>query len=149
MKRYYYDECTFNVLEKYATIWKGFLKKKNIDDNWIKCDELRKIDDLFAEKYDINFYTYLDEDYLYISLCQDTKYYYYQFEKDIIKMIKDIQKLCQIEIGEGCFEAWECKPYADSYKYTIYREEEKLKLKKIKVNIEKYENQKKVKIKHK
>jgi hypothetical protein len=138
--QYYWDNTThINVLERFSTIWKGTLKSEKIDGNWIKPDQIRKLDDLFTDVAERNFYLYLDENHIYISLCQDSPYYFYEFEKDAIKLLKEIEKKFEVKIGEGEFFCWECKPMPNSYRYVIYKKDNKFKIKKTVLNWEKYD----------
>ena len=137
---YYWDNTTnINVLEKFKTIWKGNIKSENIDGNWIKPDEIKKLEDICTDIAERNFYIYLDENHIYLSLCQDSPYYYYEFEKNIIKLLKEIEKKFKVKIGEGDFYCWECRPMANSYKYIIFKKDNKFKIKKTVLNWEKYE----------
>ena len=125
------------VLEKYPTIWKGILTKENIDNNWILPVQLSSLRDLFVEVLDRNFYLDVDENNIHISLCQDSPYYYNEFEANIIKMLKELEKQYNIKIGNGEFYLWECKPMANSIKYVIYKKNDKFKIKKTVHNWEK------------
>jgi len=137
---YYWDNTThINVLEKFKTIWKGTIKSENIDENWIKPDEIKKLEDICTNVAERNFYVNLDENHIYLSLCQDSPYYYYEFEKNIIKLLKEIEKNFEIKIGEGDFYCWECRPMANAYKYVIFKKDTKFKIKKTVLNWEKYE----------
>ena len=139
--QYYWDDTKhINVLEKYSTIWKGTLKNENVDSLWISPDKLNQLEDLFTDVLDRNFYIYLDENYIYVSLCQDSPYFYYEFEKNIIKLLKKIENKFEVTISEGEFYCWECRPMADSYRYIIYKKEKKFKMKKTVLNWEKYDN---------
>ena len=139
--QYYWDNTThINVLERFSTIWKGILKSENIDNNWIKPDQIKELEDLFTNVAERNFYLHLDENHIYVSLCQDSPYYYYEFEKYCIKLLKEIEKKFKVKIGEGEFFCWECKPMANSYRYVIFKKENKFKLKKTVLNWDKYDN---------
>ena len=148
MSNYYWEEKTpINICEKYVTYWKGYFKNKNIDSKWINQNDIKKINTLLAEKYDIMFHIQVDESNIYFSIGGDDRYYYYDFEKHILKIIKDIEKMFNVKIEEGCFEAWECRPEANMFKYIISKENKKCILKKTVVNIQKYENKKNIKLK--
>lgn len=139
--QYYWDDTKhINVLERFSTIWKGTITKKDVDDPWILPDKIKILEDIFTDVCDRNFYIYLDENHIYISLCQDSPYLYYEFEKSILKLLKTIEKKFTIKIEGGEFYCWECRPMANSYKYKIYKKENKFKLKKIVLNWEKFEN---------
>jgi hypothetical protein len=118
------------VLDKYPTIWKGILKNENIDNKWILPEQLRELDDLFVEILERNFHLDLDENNIHISLCQDSPLYYNEFEAKIINMLKEIEKQYHVKIGEGEFYLWECKPMANTIKYSIYKQNGKFKIKK-------------------
>jgi len=113
MKRYYYDDTDLD--KNYATLWNGFLEynKNNIDNS------NKALDDLITSICDINFYIYLLDSKIYISLCQDSKYYYYQFEKDIKLMIHKIETQFNVNIIYGEFNATELKHEGNQYKYTL------------------------------
>ena len=140
MQYYWSNTKTINVLERYTTIWKGILTSEHIDNNWIHPDKLTELEDLFVEIADRNFHLHLDENHIYVSLCQDSPYYYYEFEKSIIKLLKAIEKKFNVKIGEGEYYCWECKPMANSYRYNIYKKDGKFKIKKTVLNWEKYDN---------
>ena len=80
----------------------------------------------------MNFYINIDFDNssIYISLCQDSRYYYYQFEKDIKLLINSIEKDCLIYINCGEFYANEIKHDGNQYKYTIIKKNSEIILKK-------------------
>lgn len=129
--KYYWDDIShINVLERYKTIWKGTLINTNIDSNWLKPDEVKQFDDLLINICDRNFYINVDENNIYLSLCQDSPYYYYEFEKNILKLLRSAEKKFNITINEGEFYCWECRPLANSYRYRIYKKDNKFKLKK-------------------
>jgi hypothetical protein len=149
MKKYYYDDkMRIDVLEKYKTIWRGYFITSSEEKTFITKDHFLEINELCANKFDVGFYLTVDKNYLYMSICPDSEYYYHQFEKDILKIAKDIQKCCNVKICKGSFQAWECRPDANMFNYTIYIEKEKLKLKKSEINIHKYEEKKIMKIKN-
>ena len=138
--QFYWDDTThINVLERFSTIWKGILKSENIDDNWIKPEQIKDLEDLFTKVAERNFYIHLDENHIYISLCQDSPYHYYEFEKDGLKLFKDIEKKFNVKISSGEFYCWECKPMPNSYRYVIFKRDNKFKMKKTVLNWDKYD----------
>ena len=138
--QFYWDDTThINVLERFSTIWKGILKSENIDDNWIKPEQIKDLEDLFTKVAERNFYIHLDENHIYISLCQDSPYHYYEFEKDGLKLFKDIKKKFNVKISSGEFYCWECKPMPNSYRYVIFKRDNKFKMKKTVLNWDKYD----------
>lgn len=138
--QYYWDDTThINVLERFSTIWKGSLKSENIDENWIKPEEIKDLEDLFTKVAERNFYIHLDENHIYISLCQDSPYHYYEFEKNGLKLFKDIEKKFNVKISSGEFYCWECKPMPNSYRYVIFKRDNKFKMKKTVLNWDKYD----------
>lgn len=129
--QYYWDDTKhINILERYTTIWKGTLINTNIDSNWLKPEQVREFDDLLIDICERNFYINLDESNIYLSLCQDSPYFYYEFEKHILKFLRSAEKKFNISINEGEFYCWECRPMANSYRYRIYKKDNKFKLKK-------------------
>lgn len=124
MKRYYFDKTDLD--SKYSTLWNGFLE---YDSNNIELTQDREekntnkeLDDILSEICNINFYIYLLDSKIYISLCQDQKYYYYDFEKDIKKVISEIEIKFKVKINYGEFNATEIKHYGNQYKYTITKD---------------------------
>ena len=147
MDKYYYDDKKYNILEKYSTLWSGFLKNDKKEKKWFKKEDLKSIDDVIVEICDQNLYTALDENNLYISMDSDDKYYYYQFEKHIFTLIKKLEKDFGIVIEHGQFHAFEMKPFGNQYRYNISKSEKnKINLKK---NILNWENYDKLKSKNK
>ena len=143
MQYYWSDISRINLLERYTTIWKGILTNENIDSIWIKPDQIELLKDIFVDSCERNFYIHLDENNIYISLCQASSYYSYEFEKDILKLLKTIEKKFEIKINEGNFNCWECKPFPNSYRYYIFKKDNKFKLKKNVLNWDKYDDIKK------
>ena len=147
MKRYYFD--SFDLDKKYATLWNGFLEYNS---NIIECTKERGdntnriLDDLISEICDINFYIYLLDSKIYFSLCQDSQYYYNQFEKDIKKVITEIENKFNVKIEYGEFNATELKHQGNQYKYTITKDKTcKIILKKKILNWDNYESKNKKK----
>lgn len=131
-QKYYFDNT--NIDTNYSTIWYGFLiynsLKNNIPDsipiseNYYQKSN-RILDDLLSELCNINFYVNIINNHIYISICQDSKYYYYQFEKDIKIVIKEIEAKFGLTIESGEFNANECKYNGNQYKYTITKNKDK------------------------
>ena len=149
MKRYYFDGHDLD--KNYSTLWNGFLE---LESNTIKlinhydCQTNNELEDLISEICDINFYIYIIDLKIYISLCQDSKYYYHQFEKDIKKVIIEIENKFNVTINCGEFNATEVRHQGDQYKYTITKNENSnIILKKKVLNWDSYESKsKKIKI---
>jgi len=132
-KRYYFDNTQIDA--NYSTIWYGFLiydsSKNNIsitENYYQKSNSI--LDDLLCEICDVNFYINIINNYIHISICQDCKYYYYQFEKDIKNVIKEIENKFNVTIESGEFNAVECKYNGNQYKYTITKNNQNIILKK-------------------
>jgi hypothetical protein len=148
MKRYYFDDTHVNT--KYATLWNGFLTYAP-DSKYIElsegyyCNSNRELDDIVAEITDINFYTYLADDKIYFSLCQDSLYYVHDFEKHIKKLINKLEEHFSIKIASGEFNAVEVNHFSNQYKYTITKKDDNFSLKKKVLNWTKYEEKKKQK----
>lgn len=136
MKRYYFDENE-NYTLIYSTYWYGLINiDKEISTN---DDNMFYIKDIFKTKYNIELqWLGIDKNQIRLTIHRNMKYYYYQFEKDILNIIKDIQKKCEFKVEIAIFEAWESKHDSDHYKYTIKRVNQVLKLSKKKLNIEKW-----------
>jgi archaellin len=145
MKRYYYDG--YDLDKKYATLWNGFLEynSNNIEYTKDRGDNTnRELDDLVTNICNINFYIYILNSKIYISLCQDTKYYYYDFEKDIKKVIGEIEDKFKVKIDYGEFNATELKHHGNQYKYTITKDKtSKIILKKKILNWDNFESKSK------
>jgi hypothetical protein len=124
MKRYYYDG--YNLDKNYATLWNGFLEYNSntieLTEDRIEKNTNRELDDLLTDICNINFYIYILDSKIYISLCQDSKYYYYQFEKDIKLIIDKIENQFNIKIDNGEFNATELKHQGNQYKYSISKD---------------------------
>lgn len=138
-EKYYFTNTQLSKV--YATLWNGFLKYKKLDDNPISFLDM---DNILVDICNINFYVNLDNDNINISLCQDEKYYYYQFELHIKKVIKKFEEYFNIQIISGEFNATELKHQGDQIKYTITKtSDNKISLKKRILNWENYEKKKK------
>ena len=134
-----------NVVCPYPTIWNGYLKNEKLKKNWLNKDKIKTINEVLADKYDIMFYLYYDDNTLYFSICTDTYYYYYQFEHDILKIIDSIEKILNIKFTNGKFEAFESRFNADMYTYNFYLEHMTLKFDKSCINMTNFETIKKQK----
>jgi hypothetical protein len=141
MKRYYFD--SHNLDSKYATLWNGYLEY-NKNDMKINIEYISQLNDLITDICDVNFYVNDIDNKIYISLCQDSHYYYHQFEKDIKKLIIEIENKFSINIFYGEFNATEVKHQGNQYKYTITKDENlKIILKKKTLNWDNYESKNK------
>lgn len=135
--RYYFhfprtDTC-------YQTVWSGYLQiqesKPLIDES--KKDELR---DILIDTCEQNFYIKYDNNHICLSLDLDTYYFYYEFEKHIKKVVRQIEEKNNTYIDFGEFFGTECKNKGNQYKYTIKKKEDKIVLKKKILNWDTFEN---------
>lgn len=137
--KYYFDNT--NLLTKYGTLWDGFLTFNLISE--LPSDTNTQISDILVEICDINFFTNVIENNIYISLDTDSYFYYYDFEKTIKSAIIEIEKKLKINISYGEFNATEVKHYSNIYKYTISKNDDNsILLKKKTLNWDNYEEQK-------
>ena len=121
-KRYYFDETCMDTV--YPTLWDGMLNCEEctiqISENYFQHSN-RELDDLITEicgRYiDIN----IRDNTINFNITTDSSYYYYDFEKDIKKLIKEIEQKFNINIINGEFNATEVKYQGDKYKYTIIK----------------------------
>lgn len=143
ISKYYFENTHLNT--DYPTLWHGFLsyngEKINISENYYQKSN-RELDDLLAEICDINFYTTLIDNNIYISVCRDTKFYYYNFEKTIKKAAKRIEKKFNISIIYSEFFATEVKHLGNQYKYFLVKDDNKMILKKKTLNWDTFDNNK-------
>lgn len=146
IKKYYFEDTTLNI--KYPTLWNGYLlyngENINISENYYQRSN-RDLDDLLTDICDINFYVTLIDNNIYLSVCGDSSFYYYNFEKTIKKAIKKIEKKFNINIIESEFFATELKPMGNQYKYNTTKNydidgNDKIILKKKTLNWITYEN---------
>jgi hypothetical protein len=149
MKRYYFDG--YELDKKYATLWNGYLEfNPNIIEvvDYYDGKTNLELEDMVTDICNINFYVYINSSKIYFSLCQDSIYYYDDFERDIKKVIIAIENKFNIKIYHGEFNATEVKHQGNQYKYTISKDEESnIILKKKILNWSTYESKsKKVKI---
>ena len=154
MKRinYYYE--AYNMDEKYNTLWNGYLSYINgtipINHTYTQnkdkfiLESNKDLEDLLAEICNINFYISLSDNKIYISHDTDEKYYYFQFEKNIRIVIKEIEDKFNVFITDGEFNANEVKHGGSQYKYTISKTDH-ISLKKKVLNWDNYESKKKKK----
>ncbi len=138
-QKYYYMDTQSDKI--YATLWNGFLKYKKLDEHPIPFLD---IDNILVDICNINFYVHLDNEYIYISLCQDEKYYAHQFEIHIKKVIRSFEEKFNLQILSGEFNATELRHQGDQIKYTISKlSNNNISLKKRILNWESYERRKK------
>lgn len=145
LKRYYFDNTKIN--NEYSTIWYGeFLYNGNkipISINYFQ-ESNKDLDDILVDNLEANFYIKLIDNYIYLSLCSDSKFYYYDFEKKIKKTITKIEDKFSIDIYSGNFDAEEFKPEGNKYKYFISKNKDnKIILRKKILNWLIYESKKK------
>jgi hypothetical protein len=137
--KYYFDNT--NLLTKYGTLWDGFLNFNLI--NQLPSDANTIISDILVEICDINFFTNVIENNIYISLDTDSYFYYYDFEKTIKSALTEIEKKLSVKINHGEFNATEVKHYSNIYKYIISKNDDNsILLKKKTLNWDNYEEQK-------
>jgi hypothetical protein len=142
MKLYYYDG--YDLDKNYATLWNGVLEYNSstietIQDNKEKNTN-KELDDLVTDICDVNFYINIFHSKIYFSLCQDTKYFYYKFEKDIKRVISGIEDKFKVKIDNGEFNAIELKHNGNQYKYIISKNKTfNISLKKKILNWDNYE----------
>jgi hypothetical protein len=122
-QKYYFDNVNPDI---FSTVWYGFfLYEENdiqipISENYYQQSN-RELDDLLSEICEINFYVTLNNNYIYLSIDSDTKYYYYYFEKNLKDIILKIEEKFNIHIQNGEFNAIEYRPNGNQYIYTISR----------------------------
>ena len=119
-QRYYYDNNPYFNEKRYKTLWNGYLLYK-IDDLYIKQESIRILDDIFVTVCERNFYTNLEENYIYLSFDSDEYYYHYEFEKKMKPLIIAIQDEFKVTIMEGEIFATEIKHCGNQYKYIIHQ----------------------------
>lgn len=134
--KYYFDNMDLN---KYPTLWDGFLEY-NV---YSELLNERLVSDIITEICDINFYINIHDDKIYMSICRDSDYYYYQFEQHIKHVITALENAFFINIENGQFNATEVKHQGNQYRYTISKNLDlSIVLKKKILNWEKYESKK-------
>ena len=135
MKRYYFDDENQNIVY-YSTYWYGTI---NVNNNQLNYSNLVHINNIFKTKYNIELeWLSIDENQIKLTIHRNMKYYYYQFEKEILSIVKDIQRNCKFKIDNAIFDAWESKHDSNMYKYTIKKVNQVFKLIKKELNIEKW-----------
>ena len=124
-QNYYFEDPKYDELlnKKYYTLWHGYLKGNK--DKWIKEKDYSSSCDIITDTCNINFYRHYTEDHLYLSLDTDERYFYHQFEKDIFKIIKKLEKKIDIYIEEAEFYANEVRHNGNQIKYTVLRDKNK------------------------
>jgi hypothetical protein len=131
--KYYFDNCDLN---KFDTIWYGFLKFNNNDDNF-SDENNNNISDIILEITECNIYVGISkeeqkeqeqkekEQTIYLSVDNDGNYYSTdRFEKDIRPIISKMCEVFNTKFINGEFTAIECKPYGVQYKYRLFNDEE-------------------------
>ena len=123
-QHYYFEDPKYEELlnKKYYTLWHGYLKGSK--EKWFQEKDYSSSSDIITDACDINFYRHYTEDHLYLSLDSDERYFYYQFEKNIFKMIKDLEKNFDVFIEEAEFYANEIRHNGDQIRYTISRKKD-------------------------
>ena len=125
MKRYYFDDENQNIVY-YSTYWYGTI---NVNNNQLNYSNLVHINNIFKTKYNIELeWLSIDENQIKLTIHRNMKYYYYQFEKEILSILKDIQRNCKFKIDNAIFDAWESKHDSNMYKYTIKKVNQVFKL---------------------
>jgi len=134
-KKYYFDELQNN---KFDTIWYGFIEFDILNNNILNDNiKMSNITDIIVDISNVNFYIFIEENRLYLSLDNDRYYYTYTcFEKTIREIIyKLIEYLSgdtinKIEFINGEFTGVEYKPNGCQYKYKLTKIDNKISLKK-------------------
>ena len=139
----YYFQNTI-VETEFPTLWDGYLtydadKLIEISDGYFQKSN-RELDDLLQEICDINFYVSLIDNNIYLSVCRDSHFYYQDFEKNIKKIIKEIEIKFNISIKSGQFNANEVKHRGSQYRYTINKDNDKISVKRKILNWETYDD---------
>ena len=149
-EKYYFLEKSVTGIDiniTYPTLWHGYLTyvKNDITDK--SPINLLDIDNILIDICDNNFYLNNDSENIYISLDRDSKYYVEQFEKQIKKVIKQIEEMLYVTVTYGEFNATEIKHNGSQYKYTLTRNktDNKIILKKIILNWDVLDGSKKLK----
>jgi hypothetical protein len=129
--RYYYDNPNFD--KNYRTIWKGYLSYTGnpipISQNYFEYSN-RDLNDIIVEICDINLYSNLENNVIYLSSDCDFNFYYYDFEKTIKPLIENLNIKFNIDIYGGEFKAHEVRIEGDLFKYTISKSKSNIILKK-------------------
>jgi hypothetical protein len=134
-KKYYFDELQNT---KFDTIWYGFIEFDTLNNNILNDNiKMSNITDIIIDISNVNFYIFIEENRIYLSLDNDRYYYTYTcFEKTIREIIyKLIEYLSgdtinKIEFINGEFTGVEYKPNGCQYKYKLTKIDSKISLKK-------------------
>jgi hypothetical protein len=74
-KKYYFDELQNT---KFDTIWYGFIEFDILNNNILNDNEkMNNITDIIVDISNVNFYIFIEENRLYLSLDNDHYYYTY------------------------------------------------------------------------
>ena len=111
---YYFTNTKLET--SYPTLWDGYIHFKKKDSTPII---LQDIDNILIDICNINFYIKIDILHIYLSMDQDEKYYHYQFEKHIKKIINTFEEMFNINVINGIFNATELKHQGNQYRYRI------------------------------
>jgi hypothetical protein len=134
-KKYYFDELQNN---KFDTIWYGFIEFDTLNNNILNDNiKMSNITDIIVDISNVNFYIFIEENRLYLSLDNDRYYYTYTcFEKTIREIIYKLieylsgDNINKIEFINGEFTGVEYKPNGCQYKYKLTKIDNKISLKK-------------------
>ena len=111
---YYFTNTKLET--SYPTLWNGYIYFKKNDNTPIRLED---VDNILCDICEINFYIKIDFLHIYISMDQDEKYYHYQFEKHIKKIINKFEEMFNINVINGIFNATEFKHQGNQYRYRI------------------------------
>ena len=130
IKKYYFEDSIIET--KYPTLWNGYFeydgKEICVTETYFQNSN-KELDEILTNICDVNFYISLIDNRIYISLCRDSNYYSYQFEKDVKNMVENIEKKFDVKIMEGEFFANEVKHNGNYFKYTVTKNINKIVLK--------------------
>jgi hypothetical protein len=134
-KKYYFNELQNT---KFDTIWYGFIEFDILNDSILNNSEkMNNITDIIVDISNVNFYIFIEENRLYLSLDNDRYYYtYICFEKTIREIIYKLieylssDNINKIEFINGEFTGVEYKPNGCQYKYKLTKIDNKISLKK-------------------
>ena len=120
MKKYYFEDSI--IEDKYPTLWHGYLEytgnEINITDNYFQNSN-RELDEILTNICNVNFYVSLTDNKINLSLCRDSNYYTYEFEKNIKDIVSSIEKKFNIKIISGEIYANEVKHNGNHVKYNL------------------------------
>jgi len=117
---YYYSNTKLETT--YPTLWNGYIHF-NQKDNEIVPIVLQDVDSILVDICNINFYIKIDILHIYLSIDQDERYYYHQFEKNIKKIINKFEDMFNINIINGIFNATELRHQGNQYRYRISKKD--------------------------